>query len=329
MIMATPILADLRKRFPDASITAMCCKPLSDLLIQNPNIDEIFAFSRPSNRFARREESRDIVKKVRAGNFDLGILLTNSFSSAWYFWQGKVKRRIGFAKHFRSFLLSDPLPLFVRGSEHEVYTYKRLLAPLGIENTTTVPQLYLEEDEVKAAKRLLYQRGYQEGKFLIGINVGAAYGSAKCWPADRFRAVAEELLEQDGVYLLFFGDASTASLVKEICHGLPKQAINLAGMTTIRELACLIKSCDVLLTNDSGPMHMGAAIQVRLVALFGSTNEEATGPFGQPEAVIHKHPSCSPCFKRTCPIDFRCMKEISINEVLAKVNSQLKRTYHE
>ncbi len=321
--MATPVLADLRKRFPDATITAMCKKPLSDLLTHDPNVDEVYAFSRPSNGFLHREEKRNIVEKIKAGRFDLGILLTNSFSSAWWFWQGNVKRRIGFAKHFRSLLLTDALTKPERGKEHEVYTYKELLAPLGVARTETAPKLYLGDDEIKSAMELLYQRGYQAGKPLVGINVGAAYGSAKCWPADRFRAVAQQLLAQEGVYLLFFGDGGTSSLVKEICQGLPKQAMNLAGATTIRELVCLIKSCDVLLTNDSGPMHIGAACGVPLVALFGSTDEVATGPFGQPESVIHKHPSCSPCFKRECPIDFRCMKTIEVDEVVANIKSKL------
>lgn len=327
MIMATPILADLRKRFPDASITAMCRKPLSDLLIQDPNIDEVFSFSRPANWFERRVEDRNVVDKVRAGKFDLGILLTNSFSSAWCFLVGGVNRRIGFSKHFRRLLLSDPLAKPERGLEHEVYTYKRLLEPVGIERTETVPTLYLGETEVRDAQLLLHQRGYEAGKRLIGINVGAAYGSAKCWPADRFRAVAERLLKDSDVYLLFFGDGGTAGLVKEICQGLPKHAMNLAGATTIRELACLIKSCHVLLTNDSGPMHVGAALGVPLVALFGSTDEVSTGPFGQAGAVIHKHPSCSPCYKRTCPIDFRCMKEIGVDEVVKKIEDQLKLSF--
>jgi len=167
----------------------------------------------------------------------------------------------------------------------------------------------------------LYQRGFKKGKRLVGINVGATYGSAKCWPAERFRDVALKLLEDD-LYVLFFGDATTASLVKEICLTLPERAMNLAGVTTLRELACLIKDCDVLLTNDSGPMHIAAALETPLVALFGSTDDRATGPFGQADSVIHKHVSCSPCFKRECPIDFRCMKEIGVDEVVEKVKER-------
>lgn len=99
--------------------------------------------------------------------------------------------------------------------------------------------------------------------------------------------------------------------------------IDLAGVTSLRELACLIKVCDVLITNDSGPMHIAAAFGRPLVALFGSTDEELTGPYGYKESVIRKKVSCSPCFKRTCPIDFRCMTQISVDEVVEKVLSHV------
>jgi heptosyltransferase-2 len=97
----------------------------------------------------------------------------------------------------------------------------------------------------------------------------------------------------------------------------------LAGVTSLRELACIIKDCDLLITNDSGPMHIAAAFDTPLIALFGSTDDAATGPYGKPDAVINKHVSCAPCFKRVCPVDFRCMKEISVEEVAKKARDLL------
>lgn len=322
LVMATPVLADLRKHFPDASITAMCRKPLCELLEQEEAIDELFCFTRPESSFARRQEKRDLLAKIEAGKFDVGILLTNSFSSAWWFWQGGVKRRIGFSMHWRRWLLTDPLPLQSK-KMHHVDLYKKTLEPLGIPLSKTAPRLFVSEKEAKEAKQLLYQRGYVEGKPLIGINPGAAYGSAKCWPPERFRQLAQELLKS-GVFLLFFGDLSTDALVKEICRGLPEQVMDLAGVTRLRELACLIKECDVFVTNDSGPMHIGAALGVPLVALFGSTDPELTGPYGQEEAVVRKPVSCSPCFKRVCPIDFPCMKEITVDMVVKQVRAKVR-----
>jgi heptosyltransferase II len=323
LVMATPVLTDLRRHYPDAEITAMCRSPLSDLLKKDAAIDELFCFTPLPNDFARRQNLRSIIEKIRAGKYDLGLLLTNSFSSAWWFWQGRVKRRLGYRGHWRRILLTDPM----EPSEnrlHQVESYKQLLLPLGIPMSESAPRLYVSEKEVAESKELLFQRGYRAGQPLIGINPGAAYGTAKCWPPERFRALALRLLQDPAFYVVFFGEDKTASLVKEICRGLPDRAINLAGVTNLRELACLIKDCDVLVTNDSGPMHIAAALDTPVVALFGSTDDAATGPYGQRGAVINKHSSCSPCFKRTCPTDFRCMQEIDVEEVANKTLERRK-----
>jgi len=320
LVMATPVLTDLRAAFPKASITAMSRTPLCELLKEDASIDELFCFTKPPNKFLRRQEKRNIIAKIAAGKFDTALLLTNSFSSAWWCWQGKIPRRIGYSVHLRRLLLTDPVTL-PKETMHQVDLYKKLLEPLGIPHSSTVPRLYVSKKEVEESKQLLYQRGYVRGKPLIGINPGAAYGSAKCWPPERFRALALELLKEG--FVVFFGDASTFGLVREICRGLPEKAMNLAGVTSLRELACIIKDCDLLITNDSGPMHIAAAFDTPLVALFGSTDDTATGPYGKNEAVINKRVSCSPCFKRVCPIDFRCMKEIGVEEVAAKAKEIL------
>jgi len=318
LVMATPVLTDLKAAFPKASITAMCRKPLCDLLKKDVSIDELFCFEKPSNDFLRRKGLRDIIGKVQTGKYDVGVLLTNSFSSAWWFWQGKVKRRIGYADHFRSFLLTDPVKL-ASDKEHLVDSFKKLLFPLCVPVSKTKPRLYLTEKEIEESKELLYQRGYVRGAKIIGINPGAAYGSAKCWPPERFKAIAKKIIDEIDGYVVFFGDTNTASLVKEISSGLPSKVIDLAGVTNLRELACIIKDCNVLVTNDSGPMHIADALGTPLVALFGSTDSEITGPYEQRGNVIKKDVECSPCFKRTCPIDFRCMKGISVDEVAQKV----------
>ena len=313
LVMATPILTDVRKQFPSAHITAMCRTPMCDLLKEDLDIDELFCFSK-SNGFGRRSEKRDVIEKIRKGNYDLGILLTNWFSSAWLFWRGHVKRRLGFQGNGRGILLTDKVPFPANLKEqHLVLTYKNLLEPLGIPLSATKPRLFLTEKELEEAKVLLEQRGVSSRSKLVGINPGAAYGSAKCWLPERFREVAEKLLQQ-GIQVVFFGDQTTAPLVKDICQGLPPSVINLAGVTSIRQLASLIKLCDAFLTNDSGPMHIAAAVGTPLVALYGSTSEIVTGPY-QTGTVIHKHVDCSPCYKRVCPIDFRCMKRIETDEV--------------
>ncbi len=314
MVMATPILSDLRKAYPKARITAMCRAPICELLREDPEIDELFCFSKATG-FGRRSEKKSIIEKLRKGKYDLGILLTHSFSSAWWFWQGNVANRLGYEGNGRKLLLNKSLSLPENiQNQHLVITYKMLLKPLGIPVSDTAPRLYLSQKEMADASTLLRQQGVPEGALVVGINPGATYGSAKCWLPERFREVTERLLKDQDLYIVYFGDQATSSLVREICQGLPPRVINLAGATSLRELVSVINLCDVLLTNDSGPMHVADAVGTPMVALFGSTSEIVTGPY-RSGTVIHKHVECSPCYERTCPIDFRCMKRIEADEV--------------
>lgn len=323
VVMATPILTDLRHAFPKASITAMCRSPICELLSQDESIDELFCFHKNKNQFSARNEKKDIISKIQAGKFDLGVLLPNSFSSAWWFWQGGVKRRVGYSCFPRNLLLTDSVK-YPKKKMHQVDLYKHLLSPLGIAHSKTKPRLFVTDKEMSEAMSLLFQRGYKKGKKLVGIHPGAAYGSAKCWPEKNFRSLAIELAKED-LYLVFFGDAQTEELIKNICQGLPENVMNLAGATSIRQLMCLIRECDVLLTNDSGPMHIAAAFDTPLVALFGSTDEVVTGPYGHKLAVINKKVGCSPCLRRECPIDLRCMTQISVEEVVKRVRRCLEQ----
>jgi len=326
LVMATPILKDLRGAFPDASITAMCQSKVCALIKHDPNINEIFCFQKPSGWIHRRQHL-DIIEPLRQGGYDLGVLLTNSFSSAWWLWRGNVKNRIGFKDHMRNYLLNKAVDYPEnKQTQHLVYTYKALLEPLGIKRTDSTPHLYLSDSEIEAAKELLRKYNIEPGKHkIIGINPGAAYGSAKCWLPERFEAVARKLIDNPDHRVIFFGDPSGAKLVDSICRQLPEQVVNLAAKTSIRELMALIKLCSVFLTNDSGPMHIAAALKTPLVALFGSTSDVKTGPFEHGK-VIHKHVECSPCYKRVCPIDHRCMTRIEEDEVYKELMNTLEKS---
>ncbi len=325
LVMATPVLHDIRSQWPDAKLTAMCQEPAGQLLLNDPNIDEIFTFNRPSG-WLHRDAARHILNPLRHGDYDLGILLTNSFSSACRFWRGHVKNRVGFKGNLRDFLLNKAEP-FPEDKEniHLVNVYKHLLPPLGIQLSKTLPKLFVSYDEIQNAKELLRRCKIPERKTIVGINPGAAYGSAKCWIPERFCETAGRLIEDPDTYVIFFGDSKTRPLVDRICKDLPERVIDLAGKTNLRELMALIQLCDVFLTNDSGPMHIASALGTKLVALFGSTSDIKTGPYNG-GVVIHKRPSCSPCYKRVCPIDFRCMKEITVDEVLDEIKGQLRKS---
>ncbi len=324
LVMATPLLEDLRRHWPKAKITAMCQSNVAALLKHDTTIDEVFSYKRPSG-WVHRTQHSDLIASLKHGEYDLGILLTNSFSSAWWFWRAGIKNRIGYAANLRSFMLNKAVPYPKEmQKQHLVLTYKMLLAPLGIEVSDTQPKLYVSEEEKQAAQELLRKYGVEKGKHIIvGINPGAAYGSAKCWLPDRYQEVTRRLLQNPDIFVLYFGDPAGAPLVNEICKDLPERVINLAGRTTIRELMALIQCCSIFLTNDSGPMHIAAALRIPLLALFGSTNEIKTGPYPIGK-VIHKHVECSPCYLRKCPIDFRCMTRIEVDEVYRELQKLIQ-----
>jgi heptosyltransferase-2 len=316
LVMATPVIADVRHKWPDATITAMCQSNVAPLLKNNPHLDEIYSFRKPSG-WIHRIHHREIVDELKKGEYDLGILLTNSFSSALWFWRGKVRNRLGYAANLRQSLLNKAVRFpHALESQHLIRTYKMLLSPLGIPVSETEPQLYLSQEEIKTAHELLRLLGvHPEKQTIVGINPGAAYGSAKCWLPDRFKEVTRRLVANPNTVVIYFGDQAGTPLVNDICQDMPERVINLAGKTNLRELMALIKTCSVFLTNDSGPMHIAAALKTPLVALFGSTSDTKTGPSYGISHVIHKHVECSPCYKRVCPIDFKCMKRIGVDEV--------------
>lgn len=325
LVMATPLLSDLRSYFPNASITAMCVAPLAELLQEDRSIDELFTFHREDRRFLRRDEQRDVLATLQAGNYDLGILVPRSFSSAFWFWRGHVRRRIGFVGRWRNWLLTDRVA-WPSTHQHLSLTYKELLRPLGIAPSATPPRLYLTKDEWQVAEELLLQRGYRRGAPLIGIHPGAAYGPAKSWPEERFRELVQRLDREGKAYVVLLGDAMMRERARALSAGCSERVINLTGATSLRELVALMQHMTLLVANDSGPMHLAAAVGTPLVALFGSTDPVVTGPYGQEGAVLQKRVACAPCFLRVCPIDFRCMKEITVHEVVERIRPHLGKS---
>lgn len=319
LVMATPILTDLRHHWPEAKITAMCQGTLSTVIQEDPHINQLFNFKRPKGWFTNQIK-HEILNPLKKEEFDLGILLTNSLSSSYWFWRGHVQNRLGYATHGRSLLLNYPIPFPTqRKYQHLVITYKMLLEPMGIPVSQTAPHLYLTKQEQQFTQQKLASFGIQSSDIIIGMNPGAAYGSAKCWLPDRFKKLSQQLLDHSKLKLIFFGDQLGTPLVQDICHHLPvDRVINLAGKTTLRELMAFIQACHLFVTNDSGPMHVASALGIPLIALFGSTSDVATGPY-KGGCVIHKHVPCSPCYRRECPIDFRCMTRIEVKEVYEEI----------
>jgi heptosyltransferase II len=320
-VMATPILTDIREKYPDAHITALCKSPLEELLLDDEDVSEVIAFVKSKRKFLDLSQYQSLINKLKNNQYDLGIILPNSFSSAYVFWKSKIRKRIGFIADRRKIFLNVPVKFSKdRHNKHLVFTYKELLWPLTIKSDS-VPRLYIKED-TQFIDKIFLENNIPANSKIIGINPGAAYGTAKCWIPERFQKIAEKLLKDHNTFVFFFGDMSMQTLNNHICENLGPRAINLAGKTSLKQLCMLLQKCKLFLTNDSGPMHLASALNVPLIAIFGSTDENVTGPFNN-GVVIHKKLSCSPCFKKKCPYNFECMKLISVDEVFTKIKELL------
>ncbi len=322
IVMATPVLEALHQHLPKTSITLMGLEPYQALFKSCPFIQEFIPLKN-SKEIASNSSPQSIVQALQERTFDTALIITRTFRSALHIWRGQIPNTVGFNMDMRRLLLTHPVPHPKNyHSTHRVLTFQKLLKPFGIDSTSAKPKLYTSEEEKNRAKATLCQLGHHEGNQLIGINPGAAFGQAKCWLPENFVQLALQLQSPDRT-IVFFGDKKGQPLVDHICKDLPKQGIiNLAGKTTLEELVAHIDNCDAIISNDSGPMHVAAALKRPLVALFGSTSYVYTGPYKH-GTVLSADVACAPCFLHECPLDFRCMKRLTVERVRQSVEAIL------
>lgn len=333
-VMTTPALRRLRERFPRAHITLLAPAKLAGLWEHQPDISDCVALPEPGSAWAAGRLIRSLAP-------DLALVLPNSPRSALECWLGRVPRRVGYARPWRDWLLTEAVPgrpgripmrkrslaqiqdLVRRGapatvyplSAHQINEYLELAGALGASTAPCPPRLRVTDAELRDAReKFLPAIPAEDCRVLIGLNPGAEYGPAKRWPIDRFAEVGKALADT-AAFVIFGGkgDAALAGSLEQALQASRAPRVNTAGRTTLRELCALLRCCRVLLTNDTGPMHLAAALGTPVVVPFGSTSPELTGP-GEPGSPGHRilrcGAPCSPCFLRECPIDFRCMTGI-------------------
>jgi heptosyltransferase-2 len=317
--LTTPAIHEIRKAFPDAYISLLV-KPLAaEIFRGNPDINDIILYEKRFEGFMGRLR---LARMLRSRGFHTAILLQNAFDAALITWLAGIPERIGYKRDSRGPLLTTPVPVHKELSgQYQAYYYTGLLKEsLNIMPGDIRPHIYLSDDETSEARTLLNTSlSLTPETPLIGINPGATYGSAKRWLPERFAEVITRAINELNGRAVLFGSRSETDIAKEIVsHSrFPDSAfLNLAGKTGLRQLAAIMSECDVFITNDSGPMHMASALRVPTVAIFGSTDSKATGPFGEGHKVVSTNIECAPCLKRECPEKhLRCMTEISADDV--------------
>jgi heptosyltransferase-2 len=350
-VMTLPALIRLRERFSKAHISLLTHEKLEQLWHAQPFVDQVIPF-------AKGDSVLKIAGLLRGEQFELALILPNSPRSALESWFARVPERLGYARSGRNWFLTCAVPArpgHVRMKKrtpaeirdllkspqptpalpqtaHQIHEYLHLVSVLGASSTPVAPSLRIGDAEANAARHellegLFKERGISAPSVLFGLNPGAEYGPAKRWPAENFAAAAREICRRvpNSAWLALGGpgDARICAGIERLGNG---RVVSVAGKTTLRQLMALLKACRVVLTNDSGPMHLAAALGTPVVVPFGSTSPELTGP-GLPgdtrHAILRTPTPCAPCFLRECPIDFRCMTGITVNRVVDAVMERL------
>ena len=298
--MSLPALRAIRERFSTARISVLAKPWVADLYGRETFIDEIVLYSGQSPWRTGHE--------LRSRHFDCAILLQNAFEAAWIAWLARIPTRIGYRRDGRQLLLTRAVDVPKRGEipRHERFYYLELLRRAGLIDALPA------SDEIR-----LQRTPSPNGKRVIGVSPGAAYGTAKRWLPERFAEAAGAIATARGASIALFGSKTERELCQEVAERLKGQEVtNFAGQTTLSQLIDLASGCELFLTNDSGSMHIASALGVPTVAIFGATDDTTTGPTGSNGRVVRHPVDCSPCLLRECPIDHRCMTGVSVERVV-------------
>jgi lipopolysaccharide heptosyltransferase II len=320
-ILALPALRVVRSKFPDAHISILARPYVADIYRGQGVSDELIAYD-PTGKHRGWSGRQRLISTLRSAHFDVALLLQNAFDAAWLAWRAQIPQRIGYARDARSLLLTKAIAVPKPGEipPHEKFYYLELLRRAGW--LDTLPQvdyidLQVSDSARRHAAQLLVDAGARPHARRIAIAAGASYGSAKCWPPERFAEWANHFLAHNDADVILFGTATEAPVSSAILTSMHRKPIDLTGKTAIADFPALLSQCHLFLGNDSGAMHVAAAVGLPVVAIFGPTDPSGTAPVTPRCTIVQQKPYCSPCFLRRCPTDHRCMKQVTPDMVEA------------
>jgi heptosyltransferase-2 len=316
-VLSLPAIRALRAANPQAEIVVLARPWVAALYEGERSIDRVIPLTAASGARDWRAKWR-LGAQLRQEHFDLAVLLPNSFESAAIVWLSGATRRVGYARDGRGLLLTEPIEVPRSGEipPHERYYYPELLRRAGLIAEFAEIQEILFDGLAESRARgeaLFSARGIALP--VIGVNPGAAFGTAKRWLPERFAEAARRLADTHSASVAVFGSAAERELCGQVAAA--SGGHNFAGATTLREFIDMTAACTLCLTNDSGAMHVCAATGVPSVTVFGPTDEVRTGPVSPHAQVLREPVDCAPCGLRDCPIDHRCMTRVTADRVVA------------
>ncbi|WP_324332191.1 glycosyltransferase family 9 protein [Methylomusa anaerophila] len=331
VLHSTPVARALKTALPACHITWLVGEVPAELLFYNPFIDDVYVWPRERWEKALRSGDfgeawrlwRQLQVDLRGKNFDAvldihGLFLTGMIAAA-----SGVRRRIGMSgAREMNYLFMSETATGTADSRHFILRYLSVLKPLGIHTTDAQMNLFLSAEAVSFAEEFLQFNGVKKNKCLITINPSTTW-PAKNWPAEHFVSVINRLGEQAQVLLC--GGPSDRKLADEIIRQVEVPLIDAVGRTNLLQMAALLSRSTILLTGDTGPLHMAVALNVPTVSIFGATDPAVYGPFTGPHVVLRASTECSPCNKRKCPRqDVACMRSVSPDSVIREIGIILK-----
>lgn len=327
-VMALPAIADVRRAVPSGKLVIAARRSVADVFTMVPSVSEVLTLQWDGRWWRRRALDPD-VHALREVDADAALVLPNSFASAWLVRQAGIPERWGYRSDMRGWLLSRAVRV-PRRSVHQGAYYQHLTRELGFTNGPLEPELTVPDSAVMSARRQLLDRGWDGERALIALAPGAAYGTAKRWIPAYVARLIGDLVRLRRAICVLVGSRADAPTMRQIQDGLDeevrREVIDLAGETTLEGLAAVMRLAQACVSNDSGAMHLAAAVGTPLVALFGPTREYETAPLtraaGRAE-VLTNPVWCRPCMLRECPIDHRCMKGIDPGRVFGAVDRLL------
>jgi heptosyltransferase-2 len=337
-VMATPTLRAIRQLYPRAHVTYLMRRYVKPIYTGMPWADRLATYRTGKTDKRAGKGLVDLAMRLRAAKFDMAILLPNSFKSALLCKLADIPRIVGYERDGRSFLLTDKLlPAKERGRfvpSPIIKYYFGLAQYLGATDRNLRMELFVTPSERREAEKALEQSGIDPrierpaatGRPpLVLLNPGAQYGAAKCWLPENFAAVADQLIEDTGATVLVSGAPRERRILDEVKSHMRHKLVDLsaagAGLGAIKEI---IRRCDLMITNDTGPRHIAAAFDVPVVTIFGPTHPEWTEIFFAKERKVAVKVFCGPCQKKVCPLDHRCMTRISPAMVMERASELLK-----
>ncbi len=331
-VMSIPALREIGRAHQGWHVTILALPWVAALYSEEPYCSEIVVYERDREHRGLMGRER-LAKALRGRGFDRAILLQNAFDAAWIAWRAAIPERIGFDTDGRGLLLTDRVPRPAPGetAAHQRFYYLELLRRTGLINcipNDTQARFSRSPELRRQGLDLWARRGLPRGPW-IGVSPGAAFGSAKRWFPERFAEAARLLSRETGSHIAVFGSPAEAPLAAEVAQRAGGRSMSLAGETTLPEFLQLASTCDLFLTNDSGAMHVAAALGVPTVAVFGATDSEATGPAAPWSTVVKELPDCAPCLLRECPLaGHPCMTAVDVNRVVSVARRVLHDSGH-